>query len=363
MDALAAENVVLRAELQEAIGKIGALEERLDRLLALLEDQLGRKSSWNVSGPADPKGRQLGHGGIEPSTGLAGARTAKAKTAKQQTGSGPGGRIVPGLDRAIAQPQAAGSQTAQVAPLTQREQGAPADQGWQEVRRRGPRPQGARPDPKTLQKRRGAAAKAAEQALADKAAPADFRSVFVELKDPRGLLRAQGRERELAVRVLLQTLGIDKLVSGASLAPGGVLQLVCRLGAAVSVEEAMAEAGLKTKPSLDPFKRIPHSRLSAEVETEKTALRAAFLCRQSQARNYHEAVLHGATPEQRAQVLVAYRKLVRKPDALLGHEGRWYAIPNPPHLPVADHSDLGNPAVAGAPDRDDDADMNVEAHH
>ncbi len=64
-------------------------------------------------------------------------------------------------------------------------------------------------------------------------------------------------------------------------------------------------------------------------------------------------MLQGATPAQRVQVLAAYHKTMRKPDALLGHEGRWYETP----APAATHPIPGTHAVAGETVRDEDADM------
>jgi hypothetical protein len=148
--------------------------------------------------------------------------------------------------------------------------------------------------------------------------------------DPRSILKAVGRERDLRVLNILRALGIAQLVSGASLMPGGKIQLVCRAGAAETVKEALAETNATLHNIADPFAQPPHSRQSCEKDLELTARRLALLCRLSRARNYHEAVLTGASPEMRQAITTAFRKITNNDLALLGHKGRWYtATQNP----------------------------------
>jgi hypothetical protein len=364
VESLKAENAALREELHEALHKVNALEDRMDRMLALMEARWAMETHLENSAPTHPQVREADQRGIRPPTAHADARAAKAKSASQQrAGSGPGGRVVPGFDRIDtpqAQPAVEVVENAIPPPVVQ---GSPVKSDWQTVHTRGPKPLGSRPTPEQLKKRQLQVDKIAEQALSDRVTPAEFRMVYVELKDPRGLLRSTGRVRELAITQLLRAIGIAHLVSGASLVPGGVLQLVCRLGAALSVEEAICEARLKLRTDINPFARIPHSRLSPEVEMEKLAKRLAFLCLKSQARNFHEAVLKGATPEQRAKVLAAYRLLTKRAKAQLGHADHWYMASAGHQTPLAGSSIPDLPAVAGESGGDGDAEMSGDLHH
>jgi len=174
-------------------------------------------------------------------------------------------------------------------------------------------------------------------ALEHKAEPARFELLYVEVPNPRSLLRAKGRERDARVVGVLRALGIDRYVSGASVMPGGTIQLVCMLGAAAMVKEIVPTTNAILKAVLDPFAQPAHSHFNIEKDTKLTARRTALLCRLSWARNYHETVLEGASPDMRAAVLTEYRSLVRNNKALLGHEGRWYSTTR--GLPTGGHDD------------------------
>ena len=176
-----------------------------------------------------------------------------------------------------------------------------------------------------LQRRNTDRAKAVAQALEPKVAPAEFTVLYMSVPDPRSILKAVGRERDLRVLNILRALGIAPLVSGASLMPGGKIQLVCRAGAAETVREVLVDTNATLHNIMDPFARPPHSRLTPEKDLELTACRLALLCRLSRARNYHEAVLTGASPEMRQAATAAFCKITKNDQALLGHEGRWYS--------------------------------------
>jgi len=193
------------------------------------------------------------------------------------------------------------------------------------------------PTEKELKKRHAEREVAVGAALEHKAEPARFEVLYVEVPNPRSLLRAKGRERDARVVGVLRALGIDKYVSGASVMPGGTIQLVCMLGAAAMVKEIVPTTNATLKVVANPFARPAHSHFDIEKDTKLTARRTALLCRLSRARNYHEAVLEGASPLMRTAVLTEYRGLVRNNKALLGHEGRWYSTTHSP--PTGGHED------------------------
>ena len=122
-----------------------------------------------------------------------------------------------------------------------------------------------------LQRRKADRAKAVAQALEPRVTPAEFTVLYMGVPDPRSILKAVGRERDLRVLNILRALGIAQLVSGASLMPGGKIQLVCRAGAAETVKEALAETNATLHNIADPFAQPPHSRQSCEKDLELTA--------------------------------------------------------------------------------------------
>lgn len=273
--------------------------------------------------------------GVRPMADKTASVGSGLRSVDDNRGRGVGGRLVPGLDAREGRPADAPANTpAEVDTGEQRQNPAPVEGEWQKVHRGGrsdrTRPIGPRPSARDLQKRHTESTKAVEQALAPRALPALFTMLYMEVPDPRRILKAVGRERELTVTNVLRELGIAKLVSGASIMPGGRIQLVCRMGAAESVRQALVDTTATLHTDTDPFAPPRHSPRQPEADMQLTARRLALLCRLSKARNYHQTILEGASPDMRAAILASYRKITGSPRALLGHEGRWYSTHQAP---------------------------------
>ena len=171
----------------------------------------------------------------------------------------------------------------------------------------------------------GVIRKAAIQALSAPSKAAEFESVFFKLPNPRELLSAEPRDRPRLLRAIIQRLDLKTYVSGISVIPGPVIQLVAMKGSIRYIRETLERNGLTAQTTADRFAKPPHSPQSETKALEMTARRLASLCRQSKSRNFQEEALLGATDILRSLVLKEYRRMTRNTTALLGHKGRWYA--------------------------------------
>ena len=75
------------------------------------------------------------------------------------------------------------------------------------------------------------------------------------------------------------------------------MQVVCMEGAATQLRRVLATSLIKIVEDVEPFAQPAHSPRTEQHDTALTARRLAYLCRQSKARNFHEAVLQGAPEE------------------------------------------------------------------
>jgi hypothetical protein len=157
--------------------------------------------------------------------------------------------------------------------------------------------------------------------------PAEFTSVFFTLADPRPLRTARGREKDRLLEMFLRKLDIQAVTAGFSILPNNVVQLIVFKGAVNLVSISLREVKATVLPPLSPQERCAapkYSSQTAERADELTVRRLAYFCRQSRSRRFQEEVLQGMTEGDRSKVLEEYRRIVNDPNALLGHEGRWY---------------------------------------
>ena len=236
---------------------------------------------------------------------------------QQPRGSGHGGRQIPGLDQFDVNPQMSAA-----VPIVEEE--------WQTVGARGRpvQPQKTANQPgKESKDRLRRRTRAINAAIAPRKPALHFQRVFFTLQDSRPVMAAPGSERMGIIRGFLRRLNIHCQVSGISIIPGPIIQLICPVESVETVEFILQEEGLDVLDHVDPFASHPRSRMSTEQADAATARRLAALCRQSKSRNFQETALAGATPELRELALEEFRKLYQQPEALLGHQGRIYSNP------------------------------------
>ena len=167
--------------------------------------------------------------------------------------------------------------------------------------------------------------KVAAQALSEPPAPAEFESVFFTLRDPRAILSAEPKERPRIIRAIIRKLELQRYISGVSVLPGPIVQIIAMKGSIRHIRETLVGQGLALKPDTDRLARPPRSTQSEAVAMAMTARRLASLCRQSKSRNFQEEALKGTTDILRALVLKEYRRMTNNPHTLLGHRGRPYS--------------------------------------
>lgn len=166
--------------------------------------------------------------------------------------------------------------------------------------------------------------RAATQTLTEPIKAAEFESVFFTLRDPRHFLSAKPQDRSRITRQIMHSLGLQKFISGVSVLPGPVVQVIAMKGSIQHIRSTLEHHKLQVKDIIDRYAKPLRSQQSDAQAQEMTARRLAALCRQSRSRNFQEEALKGASGDLHAQVLAVYRKSIRDPLALLGHKGRWY---------------------------------------
>ena len=282
--ALRLENAALRQRLDELTASMAALTATLQQLL----------------------GQPLG----QPGT-----RQPPPIPLQQARGSGQGGRQVPGLDQIDINPQRSAA-----APVEEEDWHTVGAHG-RTVQARQTADQAAQESKARLRRR----TRAINAAITPRKPALQFQRVFFTLQDSRPILAAPGPERMGMIRGLLRRLNIHRQVSGISIIPGPIIQLICPVGSVESVECTLQDEGLDVLEEVNPFATHPRSRMSLDQADAATARRLAALCRQSKSRNFHETALEGATPELRELALSEFRRMYQQPDALLGHQGRMYS--------------------------------------
>ncbi len=167
--------------------------------------------------------------------------------------------------------------------------------------------------------------RAVDSFFSERPPPKVFVRRYVGLKNPLALMRATDKERNALVRGLIGRLGLRNYVAGFTVVPGGLVEVVFPDFREPLVKQAVLANGLTWLDVADPFAVPSTSKHDAATSQHLTARRLAAMCMQSRARAFHECVLGGASEELRDDVLSEYRKRVKDPKALLGHEGRPYS--------------------------------------
>ena len=312
--AIKAEERADRAEkrAERAENQAAELLREMRALRVLIEGQ----NANPVSNPSHPTPTNVRMVGDRPQVVPAKNR----KSASEDSGSGVGGRFVPGLDipRDVVETGAS-------------DEGA---QPWTAVTRKNSSSATTQPQRKG-DRENHSCRKAATKLLQPKRDPMEFSVVRIKINDTRPLRNVKGKERAKILRETSKVLGVEKSTALISTIGNSIIEFYIPGKDEATVRERLVSKKVEIIEGVLASHQPTHAQQSPEACKESTVKRLTHLCLVARTKNLQETILEGSDQATRSAVLERYRMVLKNPDAPLGR----------PRVPVesimqTDESDL-----------------------